>query len=103
MEKIDLFKMVEELENKYIKEAMAQAKTIGGAATLLTMNRTTLREKLRRKGMIEGSRQSVIEDPDGEFVAMPEDGKWRIEFKGEFLTYKRTIPEVNAFIKEKME
>lgn len=50
---VDLFKLVDELETYWINEALRAS---GGSRTIaaqyLSMNRTTLVEKMRKRGMI---------------------------------------------------
>jgi transcriptional regulator with PAS, ATPase and Fis domain len=62
-EGIDFTRLVEEFENRLILEALRRSRGAKSrAARLLRLNRTTLVEKIKRKGLLSGPESSV---PDG--------------------------------------
>lgn len=100
-EGINLYHVLSEIEEYYINQAMDRTKgNIQQAANLLGLHRTTLSEKLRKKGIVVPV--EPIEDPEDEFTWLKVDKGYKIYYKGQYLESKRTIVQVNAYIREKM-
>lgn len=100
---LDLPKLLSEIEDYYIQQAMARSGNhIGGAARLLGLGRTTLREKLRRKGFINQPVRASIEDPEGEFTIRKVQKGYDVLFNGELIENKKTLEAANSLLKEKM-
>jgi transcriptional regulator with PAS, ATPase and Fis domain len=79
-EGVDLDGILEKIENGYIRQALERSrgnKTL--AAELLKLNRTTFIERLRKKGMLQSTRQApppsaVVNNVTGDRAALTEPG-----------------------------
>lgn len=101
-EGIDLPELLSEIEGYYIQQAMARSgNNIVRAARLLGIGRTTLREKMRRKGFIKYPDRVI--DPEGEFLIRKVQKGYDVSFNGELLENVRTLQAANNFVKEKMD
>jgi hypothetical protein len=111
---LDLRQTLLDIEEAYIEKALILSNhNVAEAARLLRLNRTTLVEKLRNRYPERNARRIhrnhsedfATIDPEGEFTfRKTANGRgYDVLYKGDKLTWKRTLSEVEVYIKEKME
>lgn len=110
---LDLRQTLIDIEEAYIDHALELSNmNVADAAKLLRLNRTTLVEKLRKRypgkcRRIQRNHSEVYAnlDPEGEFTfRKTANGRgYDVLYKGDKIKWLRTLPEVEEFIKEKIE
>jgi hypothetical protein len=85
-EGVDLDGFLEEIENRFIQQALQRSrgnKTL--AAELLKLNRTTFIERLRKKGMLQSTRPTPLSEalahnvtPSGAPLTEPTSNQWTL-------------------------
>lgn len=102
MEPINLPKLIQELENTWIKAALEETDgNIAAAGELLGLKRTTLRAKVHKFQKPKDKIVMLI-DPEGDFSIVRKKTVVIVKWQDEILKKFRTITEANAFMQEKM-